>query len=195
MDFGRVPRAQLPTPWGRFTVHGFRDPGTGEEAVALVAGVPDPETPVLVRIHSQCLAGDVFHSARCDCREQLDAALRLISAAGVGVVVYEQQEGRGIGLTNVVRAYELQDQGLDTVEANARLGFAADARSYRMAAAILAHLGARRIRLLTNNPDKVRALEQSGIELVERVPLQIPPGSANEDHLSVKRKKLGHLLK
>ena len=194
MEFGKVPRAKLPTVWGEFTVYGFRDPESGEEAVALVSGDPDPTKSVLVRIHSQCLTGDVFGSDRCDCGDQLHRALHLIAESGPGILVYQQQEGRGIGLTNKIHAYELQDQGLDTVAANEKLGFQADCREYRMPAEILKHLGALRIRLLSNNPDKVRGLEQEGIRVEERVPLEIPPRSSTKDYLKIKKEKLGHLL-
>ena len=194
MNFGKVPRAKLPTRWGDFKVYGFRNPDSGEEAVALVAGDPTPDKPVLVRIHSQCLTGDVFGSDRCDCGDQLHSALRLISEAGTGVLVYQQQEGRGIGLTNKIHAYELQDQGLDTVSANEHLGFEADLREYRMPAAILKYLDVLCVRLLSNNPDKVRGLEQEGIKIQERLPLEIPPRSSTKDYLKIKKEKLGHLL-
>lgn len=194
MKFARVPRAKLPTCWGEFEVHGFRDPESGEEAVALVAGVPDPTRATLVRIHSQCLTGDVFGSARCDCNDQLHAALQLIAESGNGVLVYQQREGRGIGLINKIHAYELQDQGLDTVAANEKLGFKADCRDYRMPAEILKHLGATRVRLLSNNPDKVSGLEQEGILVEERLPLEIPPESSTKEYLRIKKEKLGHIL-
>jgi len=194
MDFGKVPHAKLPTRWGEYRIYGFRDPGSGEEAVALVAGNPAPDKPVLVRIHSQCLTGDVFGSDRCDCGDQLHAALRVIAESGLGILVYQQQEGRGIGLTNKIRAYELQDQGLDTVAANEELGFQADMREYHMPAEILKYLGALRVRLLSNNPDKVRGLEQEGIKVEERLPLEIPPRSSTKDYLKIKKLKLGHLL-
>ncbi len=194
MDFGKVPRAKLPTRFGEFTVYGFRDPTSGEEAVALVAGSPQPDSAVLVRIHSQCLTGDVFASERCDCGDQLHEALRLMSDAGCGILVYQQQEGRGIGLVNKLHAYELQDQGLDTVSANEELGFGADQRDYKMPAEILKHLGALRIRLLSNNPEKVQGLEKEGIRVEERVPLEIPPNSSSRDYLRIKKEKLGHLL-
>ncbi len=194
MEFGKVPRAKLPTAWGEFVVYGFRDPESGEEAVALVSGTPDPAKSVLVRIHSQCLTGDVFASDRCDCGDQLHKALQLIAESGLGILVYQQQEGRGIGLTNKIHAYELQDQGLDTVAANEKLGFQADCREYRMPAEILKHLGALRVRLLSNNPDKVRGLEQEGIKVEQRVPLEIPPRSSTKDYLKIKKEKLGHLL-
>jgi 3,4-dihydroxy 2-butanone 4-phosphate synthase/GTP cyclohydrolase II len=194
MVFEKVPQAKLPTRLGEFTIYGFRDPETGEEAVALVAGDLQTDTAVLVRIHSQCLTGDVFASERCDCGDQLHEALRLISRAGRGVLIYQQQEGRGIGLTNKIYAYELQDQGLDTVAANIELGFEADQREYRLPAEILKYLGAGRIRLLSNNPDKVLGLEKEGIRVEERVSLEIPPNSTTQEYLKIKKEKLGHLL-
>jgi 3,4-dihydroxy 2-butanone 4-phosphate synthase / GTP cyclohydrolase II len=194
MKFVNVPRAKLPTKVGEFLVYGFRNPDSGEESVALVLGNPSPDRAVLVRIHSQCLTGDVFSSERCDCGDQLHAAMRLIAKAGLGVLVYQQQEGRGIGLINKIHAYELQDRGLDTVTANEELGFEADLRDYIMPAEILKYLGAVRIRLLSNNPDKVEGLVREGIEVVERLPLQIPPNSRTEGYLRVKKEKLGHFL-
>ncbi len=194
MNFGKVPQAKLPTRLGQFTVFGFRDPDSGEEAVALVAGDLAADGPILVRVHSQCLTGDVFASDRCDCGDQLHEAMRLISESGRGVLVYQQQEGRGIGLLNKIHAYELQDQGLDTVAANIELGFEADHREYRFPAKILKYLGATRIRLLSNNPDKVQGLEKEGIIVTERVALEIPPNSSTEEYLKIKKEKLGHLL-
>jgi 3,4-dihydroxy 2-butanone 4-phosphate synthase/GTP cyclohydrolase II len=194
MEFVKVPRAKLPTCWGEFKVYGFRDPESGEEAVALVAGDPDSGKPMLVRIHSQCLTGDVFGSQRCDCNDQLHGALQLLAESGNGILIYQQQEGRGIGLINTIHAYELQDQGLDTVAANEKLGFQADCRDYRMPAEILKYFGATAVRLLSNNPDKVRGLEQEGVRVEMRVPLEIPPGSSTEEYLKIKKQKLGHLL-
>jgi 3,4-dihydroxy 2-butanone 4-phosphate synthase/GTP cyclohydrolase II len=194
MSFDKIPQAKLPTSWGDFTIHGFRDSETGEEAVALVAGDLSGSNPILVRIHSQCLTGDVFSSSRCDCGDQLHEAMRLIQAEGRGVLVYQLQEGRGIGLTNKIHAYQLQDQGRDTVAANLELGFAADQREYQIPAAILKHLGATRIRLLSNNPGKVAGLQSEGIEIVERVPLEISPNSSTRNYLEAKKAKLGHLL-
>ena len=194
MDFGKVPRAKLPTRFGVFTVYGFRDPDSGEEAVALVAGDLHPNTPILVRIHSQCLTGDVFASDRCDCGDQLHEAMRLMTAAAQGVLVYQQQEGRGIGLVNKLHAYELQDQGLDTVAANEELGFDADQRDYRMPAEILKYLGAVRIRLLSNNTEKVQGLEREGVRVEERIPLEIKPNSSTREYLRIKKEKLGHIL-
>jgi 3,4-dihydroxy 2-butanone 4-phosphate synthase/GTP cyclohydrolase II len=194
MNFGKIPRAKLPTRLGEFTIYGFRDPDSGEEAVALVAGTPQPGIPALVRIHSQCLTGDVLASERCDCGDQLHEAMRLISEAGLGVLIYQQQEGRGIGLINKLHAYELQDQGLDTVAANEKLGFDADSRDYVMPAEILKYLGATSVRLLSNNPEKVQGIEREGITVVERVPLEIKPSSLTRDYLRAKKEKLGHLL-
>jgi 3,4-dihydroxy 2-butanone 4-phosphate synthase/GTP cyclohydrolase II len=162
--------------------------------VALVKGEITPDTPTLVRLHSQCLTGDVFGSERCDCGEQLEAAMTAIEKAGKGVVVYMFDEGRGIGLLNKIRAYALQDQGKDTVEANHALGFAADMRDFKVGAHILFDLGAREVRLMTNNPDKVKALEDYGLKITERVALEIPPRSANRNYLQTKRTKFGHLL-
>jgi 3,4-dihydroxy 2-butanone 4-phosphate synthase/GTP cyclohydrolase II len=194
MNFGKVPRAKLPTRFGEFTIYGFRDTDSGEEAVALVTGTPSPEAPTLVRIHSQCLTGDVLASERCDCGDQVHEAMRLISEAGLGVLIYQQQEGRGIGLINKLHAYELQDQGLDTVAANEELGFGADSRDYVMPAAILKYLNATSVRLLSNNPEKVRGIEAEGIAVVERVPLEIKPSPSTRDYLRAKKEKLGHLL-
>jgi 3,4-dihydroxy 2-butanone 4-phosphate synthase/GTP cyclohydrolase II len=194
MHFDRIPRAKLPTRLGDFTIYGFRDANSGEEAVALVAGNPHPETTTLVRIHSQCLTGDVFSSRRCDCGDQIEAAMRLIAKAKAGVLVYQQQEGRGIGLINKIHAYELQDRGLDTVAANEKLGFEADLRDYRMSAEILKYLGAVRVQLLSNNPEKVQGLEREGICVIKRVPLEIPPNSMSRGYLKIKKEKLGHLL-
>jgi GTP cyclohydrolase II len=194
MRLGKIPKAKLPTRFGEFMIYGFRDEDTGEEAVALVSGQIAPGSCILVRIHSQCLTGDVFASERCDCRDQLHTALGLIARSGSGILVYQQQEGRGIGLINKIRAYELQDQGLDTVAANEHLGFEADQRQYQLPAEVLKYLGALRVRLLSNNPDKVRGLESEGIRVEERVPLEIPPKSSTRDYLEVKKRRMGHLL-
>lgn len=194
----KVASADFPTGWGHFRIHGFRlEPlsnGKPEEAVALVMGDIHSKPP-LVRIHSQCLTGDVFGSLRCDCRQQLEMALSLIAAEGAGILIYEQQEGRGIGLMPKLQAYELQDSGLDTVEANERLGFKADHREFELPAAILKALEVKAVRLLSNNPDKVEALEQAGIQVVERVPCEIIPSAHAEDYLRVKKEKMGHLFK
>jgi GTP cyclohydrolase II len=188
--------ADFPTRWGHFRILGFRatsaDAAPPEEAVAVVMGDLHA-TPPLVRVHSQCLTGDVFGSLRCDCRDQLELALEKIAEAGAGVLIYEQKEGRGIGLLPKLRAYELQDQGLDTVEANEQLGFKADHREYELPAEILKALGITRVKLLSNNPKKVEALEAAGVEVVERVSAEVPPRASFENYLRVKREKLGHL--
>ncbi len=194
MNFDKVPRAKLPTRWGDLIIHGFRDLDSGEEAVALVVGNPAPASVALVRIHSQCLTGDVFSSKRCDCGDQLEAAMSLIAKAESGVLIYQQKEGRGIGLINKIPAYELQDLGLDTVAANLELGFDADMRDYHMPAEILKYLGATRIHLLSNNPEKVQGLEREEICVEKRVPLEIPPNSLSREYLKIKKEKLGHIL-
>ena len=190
--------ADFPTRWGQFRIYGFRLIGTAdskpEEAVALVMGDVHASPP-LVRIHSQCLTGDVFGSLRCDCRQQLEMALTMIAGEGAGILIYEQQEGRGIGLMPKLQAYELQDSGLDTVEANEKLGFRADHREFALPAEMLKALEIKRVRLLSNNPDKVAALERAGIEVVERVPCEIAPSAHTADYLRTKKEKMGHLFK
>ncbi|HKQ59961.1 MAG TPA: bifunctional 3,4-dihydroxy-2-butanone-4-phosphate synthase/GTP cyclohydrolase II [Candidatus Polarisedimenticolaceae bacterium] len=191
----RVASPELPTPGGRWTIHAFHYELEDQTHVALVLGDPRPEQPVLVRVHSECLTGDVFGSTRCDCGPQLRRAMELIAAEGQGVILYLRQEGRGIGLANKLRAYELQDrQHKDTVEANLMLGFEADHRDYGVGAQILYDLGIRRLRLMTNNVGKYVALKGYGLELVERVPLELPPLDENRDYLRTKKHKLGHLL-
>jgi GTP cyclohydrolase II len=189
-----VAHAVLPTRYGRFTIYGLKGRGPQEEAVALVRGKFNGKTTPLVRVHSQCLTGDVLTSLRCDCRAQLELSLKKIGQAPSGILLYLPQEGRGIGLMNKLRAYELQDGGMDTVEANETLGFAADARDYEFSAQILKKLGAKKIRLLSNNPEKVRQLESSGIRVVERVPCQPRVSGISRAYLKTKKRKMGHLL-
>jgi len=187
-------KAVLPTKFGKFSIYGFEGRGPQEEAVALVRGNLKGRVAPLVRVHSQCLTGDVLTSLRCDCRAQLELSLKKISEAPSGILLYLPQEGRGIGLMNKLRAYELQDGGMDTVEANESLGFAADAREYEFPAKILKKLGATRIRLLSNNPDKIRQLESAGIRVVERVPCQPRLSKISRAYLQTKKHKMGHLL-
>ena len=187
-------KAVLPTKFGQFSIYGFEGRGPQEEAVALVRGNLNGHVAPLVRVHSQCLTGDVLSSLRCDCRAQLELSLKKISEAPSGILLYLPQEGRGIGLMNKLRAYQLQDGGMDTVEANESLGFAADAREYEFPAKILKKLGATRIRLLSNNPDKIRQLESAGIRVVERVPCQPRLSKISRRYLQTKKRKMGHLL-
>jgi GTP cyclohydrolase II len=188
-----VARAKLPTRFGAFEILGIEGASAEESAMALVRGRIRRQTP-LVRIHSQCLTGDVLASERCDCRAQLELSLRRIAASKSGVLLYLPQEGRGIGLMNKLRAYELQDRGMDTVEANEKLGFAADSRDYSFSAAALRLLGVRRVRLLSNNPDKVKQLESAGIRVVERVPCRPRTSPVSRAYMETKRTKMGHLL-
>jgi len=189
-----VAHAALPSRFGKFTIHGFAGRGPQEEAVALVRGNIKGKSAPLVRVHSKCLTGDVLASLRCDCRAQLELSLKKIAQAPSGILLYMPQEGRGIGLMNKLRAYELQDGGMDTVEANEKLGFAADARDYDFSAQILKQLGAKKIRLLSNNPEKVRQLEASGIQVVERVPCQPRISKVSRRYLETKKAKMGHIL-
>lgn len=189
----RVAETILPTRYGPFQMVVYEAP-LGKEHVALTVGMVADGAPVLVRLHSECLTGDVFGSSRCDCGEQLDDSLCLLQDQGRGILLYMRQEGRGIGLTNKIRAYALQDQGYDTVEANLRLGLPEDMREYGDAAVMLADLGVRQVRLLTNNPSKIAGLIDHGIDVVERVPLQVPSNPHNRRYLRTKREKMGHLL-
>jgi GTP cyclohydrolase II len=193
----KVAEADFPSEFGDFRILGFRatlDDGRIEEAVVLKMGDLSAADPPLVRIHSQCLTGDVFHSLRCDCRAQLEIALETISGFGRGLLIYEHQEGRGIGLLNKLRAYELQDAGADTVEANERLGFLSDLRSYVLPGAILGYFGLTSVRLLSNNPEKIAAVEAAGIVVAERVPCIADPLDTRAAYLRTKREKMGHLL-
>ena len=190
----RVASTRLPSRYGDFHVHLYKSETDQKEHVAVVKGELNPESPTLVRVHSECLTGDVFGSLRCDCNEQLMASLQMIEKEGKGVVIYMRQEGRGIGLLNKLKAYKLQDEGMDTVEANEKLGFRPDLRDYGIGAQILRDLGVGKMRLMTNNPKKVVGLHGYGLEIVERVPLEVDPNFFNERYLKAKRDKLGHLI-
>jgi 3,4-dihydroxy 2-butanone 4-phosphate synthase/GTP cyclohydrolase II len=190
----REVEVRMPTDFGVFRAIAYSNAVDSKEHIAFVKGTIDGRRPVLVRVHSECLTGDVFHSHRCDCGPQLEAAMRQIEEAGEGVLLYMRQEGRGIGLLNKLRAYQLQEQGLDTVEANVKLGFAPDLREYGIGAQILKDLGVRKMRLMTNNPRKIKGLDGYGLEVVERVPIQLPENEDNSRYLHTKRDKLGHLL-
>lgn len=190
-----VAQADLPTPYARFKIYGFQGNGPQQEVVALVRGNLKGKVAPLVRVHSQCLTGDVLNSLRCDCRAQLELSMKEISKAPSGILLYLPQEGRGIGLMNKLRAYQLQDGGMDTVEANEALGFASDARDYDFSADVLKQLGARKIRLLSNNPEKVRQLENAGIAVSERVPCEPRINKTSRAYLKTKKSKMGHLLK
>lgn len=194
MSVKYVASSKLPTPWGVFTMVGFEDLATGKEHVALTFGELTPDAPVLARIHSECLTGDALFSLRCDCGFQLQEALKRISEEGVGVLLYLRQEGRGIGLLNKIKAYHLQDGGADTVEANEKLGFAADMRDYSMCQQMLEHLNVTSVNLMTNNPRKVKALQKDGLKVAKRVPLQVGKNRHNEDYLATKMGKLGHMM-
>lgn len=190
----RLTEARLPTDYGEFCIIGYRSLNSNEEFVVLARGDFARDRATLVRIHSQCLTGDVFGSIKCDCGRQLRVAMQLIADEGRGAIVYQQQEGRGIGIINKIRAYALQDEGADTIEANERLGLAVDLRCYEQCAEILRDLGLNRVRLMSNNPEKIRTLEEMGIAVVERVPLVIPQTDAARDYLLTKKEKMGHLL-
>ena len=194
MSFRFIASSSLPTAWGEFVIHGFEDADTGKEHVALTMGNVADGKPVLSRIHSECLTGDALHSLRCDCGAQLDTAMQAIAEEGRGILLYLRQEGRGIGLVNKIRAYQLQDQGADTVQANEQLGFEADMRQYDMLKTMLDHLGVAELRLMTNNPRKLQALDDMGILVVDRIPLQTVANPHNRQYLATKADKLGHLL-
>jgi len=190
----KIATANLPTQIGEFKIAGYRSLNSNEEFVALFKGEMRKDFPTLVRIHSQCLTGDVFGSIKCDCGLQLKKAMELIEVEGRGAIVYQQQEGRGIGIINKIRAYALQDEGADTVEANEELGFVVDAREYQQCAEILFDLGLCRVRVMSNNPDKIKALEKAGLKVVERVPIEVDSEEPAAHYLRTKKKKLGHLF-
>ncbi len=190
----QVATAKLPTEFGEFRIAGYRSLTSDEEFVVIYKGEMDGDTPTLVRIHSQCLTGDVFGSVKCDCGPQLHRAMEMIEAEGRGAIVYQQQEGRGIGILNKIRAYALQDEGADTVEANEKLGFAVDARDYQQCAEILFDLGLCKVKVISNNPDKLAALERAGLKVVERIPIEIAVEAPAAHYLKTKKERLGHLI-
>lgn len=194
MDARKITEAALPTKYGKFRIHAFESDDGSESVIALVMGNPTSLDLPLVRIHSQCLTGEIFGSTRCDCGAQLEMALTKIENEGHGILIYQFAEGRGIGLMNKLIAYELQDSGQDTVEANHHLGFNADLRTYALCGAVIRHFGIRKIRLMSNNPKKIEALKAAGIEEMERVPIEIKPSDASRRYLRTKKNKLGHLL-
>jgi GTP cyclohydrolase II len=189
-----VTSCALPTPWAQFTLHAFVEHATGKEHLAMVLGDIGDGAPVLARVHSECLTGDVLFSQRCDCGAQLEGALKKIAAEGRGILLYLRQEGRGIGLVNKIRAYRLQEAGADTVEANLQLGFHADARNYELCKPMLAQFGIRKLRLMTNNPRKIDAMAKLGVEVAERVPLLVNRNAFNNSYLNTKAAKLGHMM-
>ena len=190
----RVATAMLPTEWGDFQIAGYRSLTSNEEFVVLYKGQMDRDVPTLVRIHSQCLTGDVFGSTKCDCGRQLHETMKMINQEGRGAIVYQQQEGRGIGILNKIRAYALQDQGADTVEANEQLGLAVDSRDYKQCAEILFDLGLCKVKVISNNPLKLQALEEAGLKIVERVSIEVDAEEDAADYLRTKKEKMGHLL-
>ena len=190
----RLAEARLPTEFGEFRIIGYRSTISNEEFVVLARGDMQSDHPTLIRIHSQCMTGDVFGSVKCDCGRQLRAAMELIDKEGRGAIVYQQQEGRGIGIMNKIRAYALQDEGADTIEANLRLGLEVDQRCYEQCAEIFLDLGLRQVRVMSNNPRKIRVLEECGLQVTERIPLEIPPTAAAMNYLRTKKEKMGHLL-
>ena len=190
----RVALAKLPTEWGDFMIAGYRSLTSEEEFVVLFKGEMNPDTPTLVRIHSQCLTGDVFSSTKCDCGLQLHRTMEMIQQEGRGAIVYQQQEGRGIGILNKIRAYALQDEGADTVEANERLGLAVDSREYLQCAEVLFDLGLCKVRVISNNPGKLRALDEAGLEVVERVAIEVQSSEPAARYMQTKKDKMGHLL-
>ena len=190
----RVATADLPTEWGGFKIAGYRSLTSDEEFVVLYKGELRPDVPTLVRIHSQCLTGDVFGSTKCDCGPQLHRTMEMIQKEGRGAIVYQQQEGRGIGILNKIRAYALQDKGADTVEANERLGLAVDSREYRQCAEVLFDLGLCQVKVISNNPGKLRALEEAGLEITERVSIEVASSEPAAKYMKTKKEKMGHLL-
>lgn len=190
----KIAVAKLPTRMGDFKIAGYRSKTSSEEFVVLFKGELKKDVPTLIRIHSQCLTGDVFGSIKCDCGPQLHKAMEMIEAEGRGAIVYQQQEGRGIGIVNKIRAYALQDEGADTIEANEKLGFAIDARNYQQCAEILSDIGLCKVRVMTNNPDKLKALKNAGLQIVERVPLEVESQEPAAHYLRTKKEKMGHLL-
>jgi 3,4-dihydroxy 2-butanone 4-phosphate synthase/GTP cyclohydrolase II len=190
----RVAEAKLPTEWGDFKIAGYRSLNSSEEFVVLFKGELRSDVPTLVRIHSQCLTGDVFGSMKCDCGQQLHRTMQMIDEEGRGAIVYQQQEGRGIGIINKIRAYALQDEGADTVEANERLGLAVDSREYRQCAEVLFDLGLCKVKVISNNPGKLRALEEAGLEITERVSIEVASSEPAAKYMQTKKEKMGHLL-